>query len=425
MATFFKIAGISLGAIGYMIFNPLFWFVIIITALVHKRNSKMEFAMLGYSEPLWRKVLNSLLAGLLAGILGSSISVFLGITIEQYMPNEGVFGSGILYIWGIALLLSLLNQRYLCFSYAGGIVALTNLIIGYPNINAIGILALVGILHLAESLLIFIDGHSNAIPGFFKLKDGKIVGGFFMNRVWPLPVLIFFITFLTGNVVESVAMPDWWPIIKQPGLRYDLENIMYILQPIPVVLGYGDIAITKDPASRCKDSSLRLAAYSIVLICLCVIASKVRAFAYIAALFSPIGHELLILYGQNEEELGVHRFVHSDEGLMVLYSKKDFPGSKMKIGTGDLIISINNNETNNEEHLNEVLKDYPTYIWLDIIKNDGTKKTVEYKDYVKGIGDLGIIFATENPKAFFEIKKSLPLVDKIRDRLNKIFRSNS
>jgi hypothetical protein len=423
MNTFFKVAGMALAAIGSMMFSPLFWFVIVITSLIYKRNSKLEYAALGYNEPLWQKVLNSLLAGLLAGILGSGISVLLGLTIEQYVPGEGVYSSGILYIWVIALLLSLLNQRYLCFSYAGGIVALSNLITGYPRINAIGILALVGILHLAESLLILVDGHSNAVPGFFKLKTGEIVGGYHMNRVWPLPVLIFFAAFIAGGVGDSVSMPDWWPIIKMSGVE-QMDNLIYMLQPIPVVLGYGDIAIVKNPSQKCKESASKLSIYSIVLLTLCIIASKIMIFAYLAALFAPVGHELLILYGQKEEEQGERYFSPSKKGLKVLYAIKDFPGHKMNLNAGDIILKINNNDILNEEHLNEVLEGYPTYIWLDVEKADGSLKSIEYKDYKKGIGNLGIIFAAENPSKYFELKMDSPFFDKLKNKLSSFFGRN-
>ena len=424
MNTFFKVAGMSLAAIGSMMFNPLFWFIIIITSLIYKKNYKLEYEAIGYNEPLWQRVVNSLLAGLLAGVLGSGVSVFLGITIEQYVPENGVFRSEIVYIWVIALLLSLFNQRYLCFSYAGGIVAFLNLTIGYPKINAIGILALVGILHLAESLLIFIDGHSNAIPGFFKLKTGEVVGGFLMNRVWPLPVVIFFAAFIAGGMGDSVSMPDWWPIIKLFGDVDQTKDLIYILQPIPVVLGYGDIAITKSPASRCKESALRLSVYSLILLALCIIASKYSAFAYIAALFAPIGHEILILYGQKEEEQGHRYFAPSDKGLKVLYAIKNSPAHEMDIESGDIILSINNNDIISEEHLYEILEKYPSYIWMIIEKIDGSKRTVEFKDYSKGIGNLGIIFATENPSKYFELKKGSPVLDKFKSRLGNLLGKN-
>ena len=115
MTTFLKIAGMTLASMGSLLFNPLFWMVTGITAFMYNKSAKLEYTMLGYNTPLWEKVAYSLLAGLLGGILGSSISVFLGITIEQYMGQGGVLNSGLLYIWVIALLLSLLNPRYYVF----------------------------------------------------------------------------------------------------------------------------------------------------------------------------------------------------------------------------------------------------------------------------------------------------------------------
>lgn len=417
MTTFLKIAGMTLASMGSLLFNPLFWMVTGITAFMYNKNAKLEDTMLGYRVPLWEKVIYSLLAGLLGGLLASSISVFLGITIEQYIGHRGAFNSGISYIWVIALLLSLLNPRYLCFSYAGGIVALMNLITGFPSINAIGIMALVGILHLAESLLIWIDGHSSAVPAFFKLKNGEVVGGYIMNRIWPLPMLVLFVALTAGGVGDSVSMPEWWPIIKQSGAPID--NLMYIMQPIPVVLGYGDIAITKNPVRRCRDSAVRLAVYSIVLIGLSAAASKISVFAYIAAIFAPVGHELLILYNQKEEERGRPYFAKGDKGLKVLYCKKDSPGGKMNIEPGDTIIGINNIEIDSEVELKEILSGYPPYIWVDILKADGRRKTLEYKDYEKGISNLGVIIVPDRANLYFEINKGSPLLKRLKGLIKR------
>ncbi len=419
MNTFFKIAGMTLASMGSLLFNPLFWIVTGITAFVYNKSGKLEDTMLGYRIPLWEKVAYSMLAGLLGGLLGSSISVFLGITIEQYIPKTGAFSSGIFYIWVIALLLSLLNPRYLCFSYAGGIVALANLIIGYPNINAIGIMALVGILHLAESLLIWIDGHSNAVPAFFKLKDGEVVGGYIMNRIWPLPMLILFVAFSAGVAGDSVAMPEWWPIIKQKGIIAEADNLMYIMQPLPVILGYGDMAITKNPIKRCRDSAVRLAIYSIILIGLSAAASKINIFAYFAALFAPIGHELLILYNQKEEERGNPYFSYAEKGIKILYCKKDSPSSEMNIEPGDIIIGVNNISINSEAELKEALAEYPPYIWVDIIKADGSRKTLEYKNYEKGISNLGVLTVPEKPNLYFEINKGSSLFKRLKGLIKR------
>ena len=98
MLTFVKISQMVLVSIGSLLVNPLFWIVIGITYYMYGKGSDIEDRMLGYRIPLWEKIKNSILIGLLGGVIGSSLSVFLGITIEQYTSLESSnFNSGILY----------------------------------------------------------------------------------------------------------------------------------------------------------------------------------------------------------------------------------------------------------------------------------------------------------------------------------------
>lgn len=419
MVIFLKVSEMIIVSIGSLLMNPLFWIVIGIAYIIYNKSTYMEERMLGYRIPAWVKLKNSVLVGLLAGLLGSGVAVLLGITVEKYGMNSGNGSSGILYLWIIALMLSLFNIRYLCFSYAGGIVALMNLIFGFPGINPMGIIALVGILHMVESLLIWLDGFSDAVPVFLKRNDGNIVGGYVMNRIWPLPMMILFATLAIGGVGESVSMPDWWPIIREYGLDINNNDMMYIIQPIPILLGYGDMAITTTPEKRCRDSSLGLFIYSIILTILAVAGSKIRLIAYLAAIFSPLGHELLIINGQKSEEREKAVFDAPEKGLRVLYCYKGFPGDKMNIEPGDIILSINNRIIENEEDLASFLRTNPTYIWLDVLKLNGERKVLEYRDYARGISSLGMLIVPKNPNMYIELKTNARLIESIKSLWKK------
>jgi len=419
MVIFLKVSEMIIVSIGSLLMNPLFWIVIGIAYIIYNKSAYMEEKMLGYRIPAWMKLKNSVLVGLLAGLLGSGVAVLLGTTVEKYGMNSGNGSSGILYLWMIALMLSLFNIRYLCFSYAGGIVALMNLIFGFPGINPMGIIALVGILHMVESLLIWLDGFSDAVPVFLKRNDGNIVGGYVMNRIWPLPMMILFATLAIGGVGESVPMPDWWPIIREYGLDINNNDLMYIIQPIPILLGYGDMAITTTPEKRCRDSSLGLFIYSIILTILAVAGSKIRLIAYLAAIFSPLGHELLIINGQKSEERGKALFDAPKKGLRVLYCYKGFPGDNMNIEPGDIILSINNRIIENEEDLASFLRTNPTYIWLDVLKLNGERKVLEYRDYARGISSLGMFIVPKNPNMYIELKTNARLIESIKSLWKK------
>lgn len=412
-----KMAGLVLSEISGIVANQMFWVLLVVIIFLYKKTSNIEFAMLKSRLPLVDKISGSLFYGLIGGLFGSFLVILLGITIEHYMPgNQGVLSSGITYIWLIAILLAMVNVRYLCFSYAGGLVALVSLIFGFPNVYVPGMMALVGLLHLIESFLIWIDGYSFSTPIFVKKDSGKIVGGYIMNRMWPIPLVLLLLAYpVIGGISQISAnfMPAWWPMLKQN------QAFAYLPFLVPVVLGYGDIAITQVPEQRCKKSAYRLAIYSLVLIVLSIAAAKFQMFAYAAALFAPLAHEALILIGKKEEEEGKPLFDAYEDGICVLYTREGSPAKQMKLEPGDRILSINNQAVHSESQLVEYLETYPTFIWLEVKKPDGKIKTLEHKNYREGIRNLGIVIVPRNAGIYFEINDGASLGANLYNKLFK------
>ncbi|HPW41841.1 MAG TPA: PDZ domain-containing protein [Bacillota bacterium] len=420
MFTVLKIMGLIFGQFGSFLMNELFWLIALIVILIYRKNSDIEAKMLGSSYKLHYKVAGSFIVGLTAGLIGSLIVTLVGISLEDYTRSGG--GSlieGITYIWAVAILLSAVNPRYLCFSYAGGIIALMNLVFGFPSVNVPGLMALIGVLHLVESLLIWMDGSSYSVPLFLRGKDGKTVGGYMMSRIWPIPLVAFAVILgtETGGVSLGgiIDMPGWWPLLKHSaaGSRHGLA---YLPLVVPVVLGYGDLALTRTPEQKCRNSALRLAGYSLVLITLSVIASKLRLFAFAAAVFAPVAHEMLIQYGVKEEEGGKPYFANKETGLRVLYVKKGSVACKMGIVPGDTILRINGTALLSEKQLAEFLASCPVFIWVEFEKYEGELITAEYSDYRNGIGDLGILIVPHNAKLYYEINRSSSLAKRFIKR---------
>ena len=107
----------------------------------------------------------------------------------------------------------LFHPRFLCFSYAGSLVSIIHLVTGYPEVHIPTLMALVAILHLAESALIFVDGYNGSSPVFFAQEwegGGRIC----------YAQIVAYAHHCAGGVGcassgvewQSVAMPDWWPI---------------------------------------------------------------------------------------------------------------------------------------------------------------------------------------------------------------------
>src|SRR5690606_32464385 len=97
----------------------------------------------------------AVLYGALGGVMATAIFILLGISLNEV---------GIWPLWILALLLMLIHPRFLCFSYGAGILALSHLIFGLPDLDIPALMALVAILHLVEAVLIHLVGAAGATP---------------------------------------------------------------------------------------------------------------------------------------------------------------------------------------------------------------------------------------------------------------------
>lgn len=377
--------------------SPIYWVVVFIVYIQYKRIGKMEEKILGtMRESILRRVFSSALSGCIGGLIGSIVIIVLGVTIEA---------NDFMYILILALFLMLIHPRFICFSYAGGIVSLSSLVFGYPEINVSSVMAIVAVLHLVESMLIMIDGEKSKIPIFIE-RGNNLVGGFNMVRFWPIP---FIVLLISNNILEgsSITMPQWWPLFK-PEVLSNIGNndLMYIMFPVLAILGYGDMAITDYPERKAKRSAINLSLFSIILLILATISSHVYVFKYIAAIFSPTVHELLIQLGRRKEKKGLPLFIPSNKGVRILDLLPNSVASKMGIKTGDIIFRINGFQIRSKYEIEGILSTSPSYIWIDYYDSKGNIKSAKYTDYKNKVRSLGIIVVPKDPSYTFIVKEA-------------------
>lgn len=341
----------------------------------------MEKGILGeYQKSPIYNVFISTLYGLMGGILGSIIFITFGISIN---PKDFYF------ILPLALLLSMVHPRFMCFSYAGGIVSLVSLILGWPSINVSEIMFVIGVLHLVESFLILVDGRNNKIPIFME-KQREIIGGFTMNRFWPVPFSIF---------VNS-------------GCVYPIT--------IMAILGYGDFALANFPEKKSRETASALSLFSIILLILSRLSIENHFYKYVAAIFAPLAHEVIIAIGRRKEEKGDYLFTPAEHGLRVLDTLPNSVGGKIGLNPGDIILSINGHRVYSREDIEDILFFRPKFIWLDVFDIKKGMVTKEYKNYQVGINNLGIVVVSNIPDQIFIVEESkAPVVRLINRFKNK------
>jgi hypothetical protein len=270
--------------------------------------------------------------GLIGGLVATTLFLTLGVSLSD---------SGIAYLWMTALLLMLIHPRFLCFSYAGGLIGLLSLLFGFPQVNIASLMALVAILHMSEALLIAIDGYHNASPIYFK-RGEQVVGGFSLQKFWPVPfvALLGLVILESGLDLDVVTMPDWWPLFSSSSQVGEGQSMIYMLFPVVAALGYSDLATADLPQTKARRSALYLSIFSLILLGLAFLADRYPSLAIVAVLFSPFGHELVIYLGQKAERSRPPVF-QTDSGVMVLAVHPGSPAEKMGLGPGDVIRSVN------------------------------------------------------------------------------------
>lgn len=329
-----NVMGFVLSHMIPILMNPILWVMIALVALQSRQLQKQQERMFGaVSYSLKDQVLKAIWYGVIGGFLASTMMTLFGITLNHL---------GFAYLWPVAVVLMMVNARFLCFAYAGGLVGAASVLIGWPSVDVPQLLAFIGILHLTESVLIYISRDYGVVPFVVKLGDGRHVGAYFIQNLWPLPLIALnAVTIPADQLVSLFAFPDWWPILPTLIEIPDAHALAYAALPVVAALGYSDMAIAHEPNEKRQRSAVGLAFYSVGLIALSLLAQEITSLQLFAALCAPIGHELLIQKENEREMAGKPIFVHPDRGVRLLATVADSPAQRAGLKAGDVIVRLN------------------------------------------------------------------------------------
>lgn len=311
--------------------SPSFLFIyallFVLVTIQYRRLQALSESNLQCNKNIyWLAALLSTLLGLLGGITGSIVLIILGVDLSGIAVGQ---------LWLAAVLLMLIKPRFLCFAYAAGLLSAANLVFGYPDVNIPQLMGLVGVLHLVESMLIFVNGTFSPWPIYVN-KGGSLRGGFNLQQFWPIPLAAL----VTVGVIEpngSIMTPDWWPLLQ--GNTVFSNSHTYILVPLLAMLGYGEITTTKTPVQAVRKSSWHLLVFSIGLIMLSIVTSRYSIMLPLLALYSPLGHELVIWLGMRSENRAP-LYVPPQQGVMVLDVLPGSPAFRSGLRSHDIILSV-------------------------------------------------------------------------------------
>ena len=289
--------------------SPFFIAIFLIIIYQYYKIDKSDYGLSVNKKSALFKSINSSLYGIFGGFLSTIAFIYLEVVI---VPKD------FMYILTTAILLSLINPRFMCFAYGGSIISLLSIIINFPRIETKDIMLVVATLHIVESMLIFLNGYKGKFPIFYEY-NGEYVGGFNINRFWPIPFVIF--------VGDGLIKP----------------------MTLMAILAYGDFT-TSYPRRKTYITSIVLLIYSLILLYL----AKSNIHVLIPPIFALLGHEFIIWLNVKVETKREPVFTTTSKGVRVMEVAKNGVANEIGIKTGDIILSINEAIIKDEKDITEI-----------------------------------------------------------------------
>ncbi|MDQ0048978.1 hypothetical protein J2T18_003278 [Paenibacillus polymyxa] len=380
-----------LNACLHLLLQPFYYISILIVALGYRRQMLLErklfhTKMHSWAAETWRVVWSGLLAGMALSALGMFVSVHLN-------------SASIVCLWVATLLLMLVRVRYLCLAYSVGLLGVVqfflNVASGWQPGGALGasvaairgldipaLLVLVAVLHVAEALLVRWQGGKAATPLFVEGKRGRLVGGYRMEDLWPIPLL------LLVPAQGGFVLP-WTPLFGGDA------GTGYMLAALPVLMGFSSVTLGQLPRQKAVLTSNRLLLYSVALLLLSLLAAWWSPLILLAALFSFLAHEALIWYGNMEESRLSPMFIHPEQGMRVLAVLPDSPATAMGILPGEAIYRVNGVVVNTRAELHQALRINSAFCKLEVRNLQGESKFVQRGMYDGDHHQLGVVLAPD------------------------------
>ncbi|WP_010278645.1 PDZ domain-containing protein [Paenibacillus senegalensis] len=407
----------ALLALARLLVNPLYYIGLLIIVLQYRRQIRLErklfhtrlHSLLGES---WRTILWGWLGGLAASVL------MLGFGFSMSFD-------AVLLLWGIALLLMLIRIRYACLAYSAGVAGcLFTIAAAFPEtqhwagvgwifqtaagIHIPSLLMLVAVLHLIEGLLVRSQGARLATPLFLRGKRGKIVGAYFLQGMWAVPL------FLLVPASSGGLMLPWTPFWLES------SSTGWTFIAFPALIGFTSYTLGHLPSEKSRQASGMLFIYAVTAAVLAITSFYWPILTLVAALICFLLHEWLIVAANRAEEEKKPLYVSDGEGLKILAVLPRSPAAEMGIQAGETIKRVNQRPVQTRAEFHQAMQLNPAYCKLEVMNRDGHVKFINKAVFADQHHQLGILLCPDEEAPFFvahEAKGFLSLFRRKPDRV--------
>ncbi|MFK9090201.1 PDZ domain-containing protein [Bacillus salipaludis] len=330
--------------------------------------------------------------GLVVGMILSVVVVTAGITVPF---------AAILLIAGFTLLWSLTtNVRLMSPVYTVGAAFFTIILLAENNwsiplfSNAFdsisdkvypSVVVVLGLLLIAEGILIFKNGSKGTSPKITKSKRGQSVGAHEVKRLWMLPLFLL----IPGDALQLPF--DWWPVFHLGANEYSL-----IL--VPFAIGFHQQIKGMLPNEAIELHGRRVIVLGVLISLLSIVGYWYPLLSIVVAALAVIGRESLALITIMKDDSLPFYFSKKNNGLMIIGIIPESPASKMGLKTGEIITKANGVLVRDEKSFYEALQKNRAHCKLEVLDTKGEIRFVQRALYEGDHHELGVLFVQDEHK---------------------------
>ncbi len=353
-------------------------------------------------------------AGVLVGVALSAASLATGaaLTLET-----------LVCVWAAMLILALFRLRYICLAYAAGALGvlqaalsvmedgvgpewIDQIVRAIDQIDVPGLLLLAGLLHLAEGLLVRLQGAKTAVPLFLEGKRGKPVGAYSMSGVWPIPLV-----WLVPAAGTSGFTLPWTPWFGGGGG----DALLWSLTAFPVLIGFSERTTTYWPEQKARVSGYLLMVYGAVIALLAAGSVYWAPLAVVASVLAFVLHEGLLWISRFREAGRQPLYAQDGSGVRILAVLPGSPAAEMGLMAGETILKVNGRATRTKEELYAALQRQSAFSKMEAANREGHVKFLQRARYAGEHYQLGLILAPDDAAEFVAAPRAASLWQNLRD----------
>lgn len=330
--------------------------------------------------------------GILIGLVLSVITIAAGIAVPFAAI---VFIAGFTFLWSLTT-----NVRWMSPAYTIGAAFFTCILFAengwtlplftkalhsasekvYPSIVVV-----LGLLLIAEGLLIIGNGRKGSLPKLVKSKRGQSVGAHEVKRLWMLPLFLL----IPGSALHLPF--DWWPVFHVGAKEYSL-----IL--VPFAIGFHQQIKGVLPKEAIVRHGRQVITFGVLITMISAVGYWHPLVAIIAAALAMIGRELLALMAYLKDESLPAYFSQKNQGVMIIGIIPESPAEKMGLQVGEIIAKVNGFAVCDESSFYEALQKNRAHCKLDVLDTKGEIRFVQRALFEGDHYELGILFVQDHRK---------------------------